>query len=411
MRVLRCLLISIPVVFLTGTQASGETDPLVEEMVALVSQARVTSHVQTLQDFGTRYTYTQGNTDAGNWLCDYFGGLGVEVERHEFTYGSQTEENIIGRIPGLTHPDEIIIISGHFDCTSQQPNTLAPGADDDASAIAAVLEAADIFKDFLFERTIEFIAYNAEEQGRRGSIAVANDYLAAGKNIVAVVNADMIGYWPTGWGRDLDVAYEPNSEWLADQVISACNRYVQIPIAKHLSGACRDDHYSFTTRGISAVTNMDCWDAHNGGPESTPHYHRTTDTISTLNLPCMTQAIQVSVASVAELALPLSAVDVADRWSNAGDAGSLHLATRPNPFRAKTAVDFSLPEGGRVSLRVYDASGRRVRTLTDGIRPPGNYESTWSGTDNDGHPATAGVYYLVLETESERDAKRVTLLR
>jgi leucyl aminopeptidase len=299
------LLLVLGMIFSLCTSGAAQTNHMTERMVQEVSKTRLTNYVQTLQDFQTRYTYTQGNTDAGDWLYDFFDSLGLEVGRHQFTYSSHTEENIIARIQGSSYPDEIVAISGHFDATSNDPYNLAPGADDDASGIAAVLEAALILKDYRFQRTIEFWCYNAEEQGRRGSQAIANDYYAAGKNIVAVVNNDMIGYWPTGWERDLDVAYEPVSEWLADYIISICQRYVDIPIAKHPSGVCRDDHVSFTALGYSAVTNMDCWEAHNIGGETTPHYHRTTDTLETLNMDCMTQAVQVNIATVADLAGPI----------------------------------------------------------------------------------------------------------
>jgi hypothetical protein len=397
---------------LWASTSQAQTDPIVEDIVAAVSQTRLTSHVQTLQDFDTRYTYAQGNTDAGDWLVGFFTGLGIEVERHEFTYGTHTEENIIARISGTTHPDEIIVISGHFDSTSEQPYALAPGADDDASAIAAVLEAALIFKDHRFERTVEFICYNAEEQGRRGSIAIAADYQAAGKNLVAVVNSDMIGYWPTGWGRDLDVAYEPVSEWLADLVIDVNSRYVGVPIAKHLSGACRDDHWSFTSRGISAITNMDCWDAHNGGPESTPYYHRSTDTISTLNLACMTQVVQVNVAVVAELARPLNPVGVTDQWTTVSDrANRLSLQIRPNPFGPSTMIAYRVPTTGIVSLRVYDAAGRLVRTVATGEQEEGDQSRIWRGNDDVGRPATPGVYFVRLRVGAERQTKRVVLIR
>jgi len=330
MRKSHSFLFALGTLFFLGTSAMAQPDPLTEKMVQEVSQNRVTYYVQTLQDFQTRHTSTQGNTDAGNWLYDFFDSLGLEVERHEFIYNSQTEVNIIARIRGNTLPDEIVAISGHLDSTSDNPYNLAPGADDDASGIAAVLEAAMVFKDYQFERTIEFWCFNAEEQGRRGSQAIASDYYGAGKNIVAVVNGDMLGYWPTGWNRDLDVAYEPVSEWLADFIIETCESYVGIPIAKHPSGSCRDDHVSFTYYGISAVTNMDCWEAHNGGGETTPHYHRTTDTIETLNLPCMTQVVQVSIASIADLAGPLSlTANTYEISASAGGSITLRLTAGP----------------------------------------------------------------------------------
>lgn len=406
---LRCLAMWI----LLGRAAIAGPNPAVEEMVAAVSKARLTSHVQILEDFQTRHTYTQGNTDAGNWIFAFFTGLGIEVERHQFTYGSHTEENIIARIPGTTHPEEIIAISGHFDSTSEQPLALAPGADDDASAIAGVLEAAVILRDYQFERTLEFMCYNAEEQGRRGSIAIATDYQAAGTNLVAVINSDMIGYWPTDWERDLDVAYEPVSEWLADHVIAVCRDYVGIPTAKHLSGACRDDHYSFTSRGYSAVTNMDCWDAHNGGGETTPHYHRTSDTIATLNLDCMTQVVQVNIASVAELAHPSSAVGIADNLPTSSVGSTLpSLTIQPNPVAPSTTLSYYVPTKGPVSLRIYSASGRLVRTLVSCDRSEGRYGTTWRGLDDLGQPVAAGVYYAALRAaDAQNVTKRIVLLR
>jgi hypothetical protein len=209
-------------------------------------------------------------------------------------------------------------------------------------------------KDYQFERTIEFWCFNAEEQGRQGSIAIANDYVAAGKNIVAVVNSDMIGYWPTGWARDLDVAYEPVSEELADFIITTCQNYVGIPIDKQLSGACRDDHVSFTNLGIPAVTNMDCWQAHNGGGESTPYYHRTTDTIETLNMDCMTEAVQVSIASVADLAGPLSLT--ANTYKISASAGG--------------TITLSLSAGPEETSRVYVVLGS-ISGTDPGFELPG----------------------------------------
>jgi len=398
------------IALLAGSRVSAQTSPLVEQMVASVSQTRLESHVQTLQDFGTRYTYAQGNTDAGNWLYAFFESLGMQVERRAFTYGTNTEENIVARIPGRTLPGEIVVISGHFDSISEQPYASAPGADDDASAIAGVLEAAQVLRNWPFERTLEFICYNAEEQGRQGSTAIATEYQTTGVNLVAVINSDMIGYWPTRWARDLDVAYEPVSSWLADHVISASNRYVGIPIAKHLSGACRDDHYSFTIRGFSAVTNMDCWNAHNGGGETTPHYHKSTDTIETLDLGCMTDVVRVNVASIAELAGPLSPTDVVEGLS-VREGPAVRLDVHPNPVGPSTTVSYALPNATPVSLGVYDVSGRLIRTLASGRWAGGEHRSLWCGDDELGHAAAAGVYYVVLQAGPQTVSRSVVLVR
>ncbi len=309
--------------------------------------------------------------------------------------------NIIGRIEGETLPEQIVGISGHYDSTSNLAMTNAPGADDNASAIAAVLEAALIMRDYRFERTIEFMCFNAEEQGRQGAHALAVDYLAAGKEIYAVVNNDMIGYWPTGWDRDLDVAYEPISNWLADRVVAASDTYVGIPTTKKQTGVCQDDHYAFTLLGIPAVTNMDCWEAHNGGigGESTPHYHRTTDTLATLNLPCMTQAVQVNVAAVADLAGPLTMVAAGDLPADGPGRVVELLGNLPNPFNPSTEIRFFAAQpGAGVKLQIYSPNGDLLRTIGTSVHGAGAQGILWDGRDAGGIALPSGVYPYHLVT-------------
>ncbi len=69
---------------------------------------------------------------------------------------------------------------------------------------------------------------------------------------------------------------------------------------------------------------------------------------------------------------------------------------RPNPFRAQTSLGFMLTQGGRTDLTVFDAQGRRVRTLFSGDHPAGRGSATWDGRREDGTPAMAGVYFARL---------------
>jgi flagellar hook assembly protein FlgD len=65
---------------------------------------------------------------------------------------------------------------------------------------------------------------------------------------------------------------------------------------------------------------------------------------------------------------------------------------RPNPFRRSTSIGYALPRGGRVSLEVYDLSGRRVASLLDGWRPAGEHSVEWDQRDRAGSLVRAGVY-------------------
>ena len=84
---------------------------------------------------------------------------------------------------------------------------------------------------------------------------------------------------------------------------------------------------------------------------------------------------------------------------------------RPNPFNAFTTIDYSLPEAGRVTLRVYDVRGALVRTLVDGRRPAGPSKTEWDGAGDGGRGAPSGVYFVRLEQGGESSVRRMVLLR
>ena len=99
-------------------------------------------------------------------------------------------------------------------------------------------------------------------------------------------------------------------------------------------------------------------------------------------------------------------------------SGQLYLApSRPNPFRTPVRIAFEIPEGGankdrqQVALRVYDASGRLVRTLVERERTPGKHEIIWDGRDATGRSVTAGVYFCQLECGGEMRSRRIVVIR
>ncbi|HER43603.1 MAG TPA: T9SS type A sorting domain-containing protein [Candidatus Eisenbacteria bacterium] len=83
----------------------------------------------------------------------------------------------------------------------------------------------------------------------------------------------------------------------------------------------------------------------------------------------------------------------------------------PNPFNPSTSIEFSLPARERVSLKVFDVSGRLVRTLVDGPLPDGNHRYAWDGRNERGAAVASGVYFYVLRSESIRQARKAVLLR
>jgi hypothetical protein len=84
----------------------------------------------------------------------------------------------------------------------------------------------------------------------------------------------------------------------------------------------------------------------------------------------------------------------------------------PNPFNPVTTISFEVPDGGaNVSLRIYDVSGRLIRTLVDGVAPSGLRSASWDGTNDAGEPVTSGMYFYRLTAPSFSQTKKMLLLK
>jgi len=85
---------------------------------------------------------------------------------------------------------------------------------------------------------------------------------------------------------------------------------------------------------------------------------------------------------------------------------------RPNPFNPRVEIPYRVASRGHVSARVYDASGRLVRTVEDAERPPGSYTARWDGSTDTGTPAASGTYFFRLTfPDGSHDERKLTILR
>jgi hypothetical protein len=278
-----------------------EIDPVILDIVSQVSKDNLRGYIQSLQDFQTRYASTPNCTQAGNFIYNFFVSLGIEAEQESFNFLSvYSSKNIVGTLSGKVDPSQVIIICAHYDSYSGQPLFLAPGADDNASGCAAVMEAARIFKDHDFDFSVKFICFSAEEWGLFGSKDYAQKARSSGEDIIAVINLDMIAYTDF-LPEDLDIIGNIASEWLIDRFSSTAKTYTLLDILKIVNPSfVRSDHAPFWNSGYSAICGIEDADVPN------PYYHTPQDTISTLNLDFATEAVKASLATAAELAQPVS---------------------------------------------------------------------------------------------------------
>ncbi len=286
----------------SAPQAAAQ-DPLIDLIVDLVSTSNLSSDVQSLQDFQTRYASTSNCEASGEYIFNAFSGLGLDGVRFApFTFSDfYSSRNIVAEKTGETYPDDIVIICSHYDSTSPAGTrlTLAPGADDNASGTAAVLEAARILASYPLDFTVRFVAFSAEEWGLYGSRAYASAMRLAGERIVGVINLDMIAF-ANAMPEDLQIIVNPASGWLADRFLDAASSYGPLDATKTVDASfVYSDHAPFWDNGYPALL------ATEDDPLTNPYYHQTSDTLDKFQMGFFTSAVRASLGLLAELAQPI----------------------------------------------------------------------------------------------------------
>jgi hypothetical protein len=298
----------VPPVPVIPPEMAVRDDPRIAEMVSAVSRDRLAASVRDLQSYQTRFTTAAASVAVANRLFDSFRRLGLLTVYEDFifdgTFNKQPvpgihASNIVATIPGSVAPERIVVLGAHYDsiCGTDSP-VLAPGADDNASGTAAVMEIARVFAGRSFDFTVRLVAFAAEEWGLRGAGYAAAAARQRNERIIAMVNLDMIGYTDRV-PEDLNVVVNDRSQWLAVKYEGASARYAPMTLVTTVdASSSRSDHWPFWQNGYDAVFGIEDY------PLANPHYHKVTDTIETLNLDFITAVTKTTLALVADLAQP-----------------------------------------------------------------------------------------------------------
>jgi leucyl aminopeptidase len=192
-----------------------EKDPIIEKISMEVSTVEIEKTVSDLVAFETRFPY-QKQIEVADYLYNRLKFYTKTLEFHEYEFWGVNWKNVIGTIPGKIYPGEYVIVSAHLDTKSEKRLVYAPGADDNASGCASVLELARILSKFSFEKSIRFIFFSREETGWEGSAAYLKSVDRNKEKIIAAINLDMIAYG--GDGEDIDLVTRPEYAWLAEDI-------------------------------------------------------------------------------------------------------------------------------------------------------------------------------------------------
>jgi Zn-dependent M28 family amino/carboxypeptidase len=258
-----CLWLLIAALTVAG-HAGADT---VSHLVGRISQ---TSYQSYLDDT----LYTHDGDDRG-WgpehdlardnIYDQFLSFGLQTALDPFQYNGSTYHNVVGVLTGHTRPDDYYVIGAHYDSVNN------PGADDNASGVAGVLEIARVASMYDFEATIIFIAFDREEQGLVGSEAWVAEHTA--DTILGMVSMDMIAYDPNDNSR---------AHLYSTSASDSLRQALQSALAER-GGITADmppdlpysDHAPFEDAGFPAALLIEY------DHSSNPYYHKAGDSVDT----------------------------------------------------------------------------------------------------------------------------------
>jgi hypothetical protein len=224
--------------------------------------------------------YTHAGDDRGIWgvehdlardnIASLLSSFGLTVTLHPFHCASDDScpadieyYNVVGEKLGTTYPERVYIIGAHFDSVSN------PGADDNASGVSLVLEAARVLSAYDSEYTLRFIAFDREEQGLIGSENYAYDHIT--EEIVGMISTDMVAY--NHGSNSVDIYGRSGSDPLKNALAQAVDTYGG-GLARSIYGASGgSDHAPFEWYGFQACLLIEDW--------GNPHYHRAEDNVDT----------------------------------------------------------------------------------------------------------------------------------
>ncbi|MBI4356099.1 MAG: M28 family peptidase [Candidatus Omnitrophica bacterium] len=280
--------------------------------VPAVAQAQLLQHLQQIVGERSPQRDPERLKAVEQYLADTMTQAGCHVERDPFFCFGQTFHNVIGTIPG-TAPGPGFVVGAHFDAV---PGT--PGADDNASGVAALLEVARLAAGWQPRVTIRCVGFNIEEYAMAGSLHYAERLKRGRERLLGMVSLEMLGFtehvglqrYPPRLGRRLPakgnyvgVVGNRRSKRLLRHMADHLRAVPELPVESltvPLNGWLQpmtrlSDHSPFWDRGYPALLVTDTAFLRN------PHYHASSDTLATLDLPFLTRITQGIVSALYDL--------------------------------------------------------------------------------------------------------------
>lgn len=290
-----------------------------------VSIDHIRSHIRALEGVRHPVAAPEALEHAADYITESLRSLGYKTDEHRFPDNGRSFRNVIATRGGLHRPHERVVVLAHYDTVAG-----TPGADDNASGVAVLLETALVLSQFRFERTVHFIGVSLEENekdddpcsGTRGSRALATLARENGWGVEGVIVLESVAFAgdsvvqriPPGItfpvpqaGNFIAVVGNERSRELLDGFTRATERYrADLPLVELavpgngelLPDSRRSDHAPFWDEGFRAIMVTDTTNFRS------PHYHQATDTLATLNLEFAAKVCCATAGAILDMARP-----------------------------------------------------------------------------------------------------------
>ncbi|MBA2652283.1 MAG: M20/M25/M40 family metallo-hydrolase [Tatlockia sp.] len=272
----------------------------VEAALEKINSARIWQDLTTLTSYYNRSATEKTGLKTAEWLKTQFENLALASERHDTaayfvkTRAPYMQPSLVTVI-GKDRKEPAIVIGAHMDTLSG----FMPGAGDDASGSAIILETARILlaSDNHFKRPVYIIWYAAEERGLVGSQAVVSNFLAKGIPVDAVIQFDMAGFRHNEKDSTMWIFQDQTDKALNEFVAALIKTYIKVPVDYSKCGYACSDHASWMAKGIAAAFPVETnFKDHN------PYIHTSGDTLGLLNTEHLTNFTKLALAFAIELA-------------------------------------------------------------------------------------------------------------
>jgi hypothetical protein len=289
-------------------------DKSIESIISSVSRNNIEKWINHLASYHTRHSKSKYIDDVANWLKDELERLThVDINFHNYSEDGYNLKNVIYKKKGSLS-DTVILVCAHYDSRMrdlEDNNSRAPGADDNASGVAVILEIARLISNLELERTVQLVFFSGEEQGLWGSKHYSRQLKDDGVDLYRLINLDMVGFPPADGKhtvtieRDMGNAVPTNdqdSQTFGGMMEQMALDYTDLdPI---LGPIYDSDYMPFEALGYVTVGGYD-----GGATDQNTHYHSTTDEVSFVDMDYVASNTKMVLATVLKEAALIHSTD------------------------------------------------------------------------------------------------------